>query len=565
MAALLAAFRCRSDDIFMHLSVGRWLAEHGRMPDPDPWLHSLSGYHRGWWDVWGAHLGAYALYRAGGFALLGVVKILLVVAGAAAPFWLAGRLRLRSALVPLVAIVALWAAADRFIERSSLLSDVLGAWVLALCLLERMSPSRRRWWILPGLFVIWTNVHLGAVTGLFFLGAVAVTEPRAWRRWLVIGGACVAACCVHPTGPLNLWYSIRNVLGGGFEIYRKHYFEFFPTLHESLKDTTQVRLFLALLVGMTGLLLWRLRRAPRPLHAVLVLGGLAYLGLSTIRFVTTAALALPVLAVALLAPDPPPAGPSGPPQTPRRLALVSVLAAAVAVVALGLSTKLVRSGYTTQSGPRRLGLGLDRDAYPYAAAALLRSVPLAGNVFNEHAFGAFLAWEWNGTPKLHYHGYVLAPRFYAEDYLGVNRSPEDFQRVVDRYRIDAFLLAMYPASPTEGPLVFQQLLGRPEWRLVFWDGKAVVFLRDRPEYQAFLATRGYRYFDPFRRERLDQGLREDPQRVLEEAVQALVDEPRNEPARRVVQQVFRLDPEALRRDALAGRRPVLPPSPPPPR
>ena len=48
------------------------------------------------------------------------------------------------------------------------------------------------------------------------------------------------------------------------------------------------------------------------------------------------------------------------------------------------------------------------------------------------------------------------------------------------------------------------------------------------------------------------------------ATPTLVDEPRNEPARRVVQQVFRLDPEALRRDALAGRRPVLPSPPAPP-
>ena len=129
-------------------------------------------------------------------------------------------------------------------------------------------------------------------------------------------------------------------------------------------------------------------------------------------------------------------------------------------------------------------------------------------------------------------------------------------------RIDAFLLAADPASPTSGPLVFQQLLSRPEWRLVFWDGRTVVFLRDRPEYRASLDARAYRWFDLFRQERLDQGLREDPRRVLEEAVQALVDEPRNAPARRVVENVFRLDAAALRRDALAGRRPVLPPVPP---
>jgi hypothetical protein len=564
VALLLAAFPIRSDDLFMHLAVGRWFFENGELPDPDPWLHSLPGYHRGYADVWASHLGAYALYSLGGFVLLSLVKVLLVALGAAAPFWLARRLGLRSGLLPLMVLAALWAAADRFIARSSLLSDVLGAWTLALVVLELVEPSRKRWLLLPGLFLVWTNFHLGVVTGLFFLGAAALSQPARWRHWGKVLGSCLLASCIHPMGPKPLVSSVQNIIGGGFAIYRENYFEFFSTFHPLYKDTIQVQLFVALLVCMAALVAWSLRRAPRSLFGILVLGGLAYLGLTTIRFVTTASLALPVLAVWLLA------RPRSEEQLPglmpgRSLTRASaLLAAAVFLLSLGTALKLARSGYQTQSGPRKVGLGLNREVYPFGAASVLGAVPLVGNVFNEHALGAFLAWQWNGKPKLHYHGYVLRPRFYARDYLGVNASPEEFTRVTTEYRIDAFLLAMTPATPSHGPILFQQLLTRPEWRLIHWDDVAVVFLRERPEYREVIETRGYRFLDPFRRERLETGLRTDPGRVFQEAVQLLGDSPRNGVARRVLEKIFRQDPDKILGELRAGRRPTLPLAPPPP-
>src|SRR5262245_1500763 len=99
-AAYLACFPTVSDDIFMHLAVGRRFFAEGSFPNPDPWLFSLPDYDRGWIDraYWGTHLGATWLHRLGGFELLVVLKSLLVVAGAAAPLWLARRLHLRARL-----------------------------------------------------------------------------------------------------------------------------------------------------------------------------------------------------------------------------------------------------------------------------------------------------------------------------------------------------------------------------------------------------------------------------------------------------------------------------------
>jgi hypothetical protein len=562
-AFLLAAFPTRSDDLFMHLAVGRRFFQTGHFPDPDPWLFSLRDYHRRWIDVayWGTHLGATKLYALGGFTLLSVVKSLLVVAGALAPLWLARRLGYRAFVVPAALLVALWAACDRFIERGSLISDCFGPWVLAITVAEMVRPSRLRW-LLPALILVWTNLHPGVATGLVFVLAAAGLQWREWRRWLPVTLACLAASVVHPDGPRHLMWALQSAPGGGSAAFRKHNYEQMPTLSPEYIHTLQVWLFIALAAAAWAGAVWALARGGGPPHGagsagstdlvrrrrpwfgLLVLAALTYMGLSTIRFVTTAAMALPVVVVALLAP--PRRDPAEAAAAPRAgLRGAAIAAALTALVAVALDAKVALAGYATTSGPRHGGFGLERAAYPFGGADFLKSIPLAGGIFNEHSFGAFLAWYWDGQPPIYFHGYVLDEGFYDRDYLGANKSPEEFDRIVRQYDIGAFFMARLPVTPSSGPLLHRLLLTRPEWHLVYWDERSMIFLRDRPEHRAIIAANEYRYFDPFRQDRLDRGLTDDPGRVLDEAVRVLHHAPDTGPARRLIRKVFRQDPDAL--------------------
>jgi hypothetical protein len=46
-ALLLSLFPCRSDDIFMHLAVGRRFFAEGGFPETDPFLFSIHGLFSG--------------------------------------------------------------------------------------------------------------------------------------------------------------------------------------------------------------------------------------------------------------------------------------------------------------------------------------------------------------------------------------------------------------------------------------------------------------------------------------------------------------------------------------
>lgn len=576
-AVALALFPSFSDDLFIHLAVGRRFFAYGFFPETDPFLYSIPGYRRDWLDVWGSHAGAYGLYLLGGFAALELTKTALVALAALAPLWLAVRLGRRSWIAPAVLLVALWAGCARFVERASLVTDVAGAWVLALCCAERLRPSRWRW-VIPAVFLVWTQLHAGVLLGLFYVGASAVTQPRAWRRWLPLVGACVVASCVHPRGPAILWWALQGMLGSGFDEYRKHYAEFQPTFSHFIAATRDGVLFCVLLAATAPIAVreWRRGASPRrrsrasdcgtsryftasgqvssPWFGLLCLGALGYLGLSAVRFLTAASLGVAVLAVALAADAGPEPGASNRRDRARRLRVAAL--AATAIAGLVLSLKVFGWGYTTywSSSPRRTGIGLDARLVAFAVPAdFLAGLPLVGRIWNEHQLGAYLAWRWDGKPQLFYHGYVLDQDFYRNEYLAAYRSPEEFDRIVRSYDIDAFIFLTQPPPATSGTVFNQVLLRRPEWRLVYWDSRVEIFLRDRPEYREVIERYELRYCDPFRPERVVSGAREAPDRLYQEAVRVLLLDPEQPYVRRLISTVFHREPDEILKQA---RRPA---------
>jgi hypothetical protein len=516
----------------MYLAIGRRVFSEGAFPTGDPFL--FTNLTSDWLAHWGTHVLTYSLFRLGGWNMLVLAKVFVVVSGAAAAFWLRWRLRDDSVAAAAATLLGLWAGADRFIERSSLLSDCLGAWMIALLCVEIVKPSRWRWSI-PAIIAFWINLHPGAITALALVGAAVVASARDWRRWVPLGLTCVVAATLHPRGAVNLWRTVISVFGPKSSVIRDHYWEFMPTFSQAYVHTTQIRLFALLLVVTAVVLVATWRRNPIRWFAALVLLELAYLGSSSVRFVTTASFALPVLITALVALR----DRTAPEHARSRWGELS-LRLATAIAGLALCIKVIGWGYTTQSGPRRIGIGLDEAMVPTVAARFVASLPINGHLFNEHAFGSFLAWQWDGRPALFYHGLVMIvdPVFYERDYLGANRSAEDFDRVIRDHDISLFFLAR-PQVGEGLPPLYRMLSSRPDWHLVYWDPIAVVFLRDRPGHESLIRANEYRYFNPFKPDRVAVGLQEAPARLKEEAERALRDSPANVPAQNLMRMLGR--------------------------
>jgi len=524
-ALVLAIFPSQSDDVWTHLAVGRRFFQEGHFPDPDPWIFSIPDYHRGWLDVWGMHLGTYGLYRLGGFNALVLFKSILVIIGAAAPFWVARRLSSRNVAIPALVLLSLWAACPRFIERASLFSDVIGAWVLAIVASEMVRPSRLRW-LLPIIFAIWTNVHPGVLTGLAFVGMATISARKEYKTWLPVLLACIAASCVHPTGYHTLEWAIRGILGNEFAILRQFVAEFQSPLNAISAKTYPVVLFFVLLAFVLGTFIQSWRRKRVEIFEILVFAALIYLGLSSLRFVTTAAMSLPVLGVAVLAGTQSKSSDPLPEIWQRRLVGANVL---VAATAFTLTLVVGVLGYDAPPFRNRsLGLGRDSSMDPVAGAKVVHDLPLEGKIFNEQSFGAYLTWQWDGSPRIFFHGYVVDMAFYKDQFAAAMVEKDAFDRVMNDHKIDVVFLSARPASRKSGLAIYRNLITRKDWHLIHWDEVSVVYLRDRPSYASIIEQRAFRYIDPYRPEAIGQGLRENPARLREELSRALEAWPSNE-------------------------------------
>jgi hypothetical protein len=181
-AAGMTALRPAMDqDVWWHLRTAAWIVEHRAVPFTDPF--SLDGASRPWVAYsWLFELMLFGLYRA--FGLIGVVVYAalgaLAVTGALQA--LVSKFETNAPRAVAFTVLGVAAMAPLFWPRSYLLSIILFIVELYVLFAVRASGRVRPLLVLPPLFVVWANVHIQFVYGLFALAAAAV-EPML-HRWL---------------------------------------------------------------------------------------------------------------------------------------------------------------------------------------------------------------------------------------------------------------------------------------------------------------------------------------------------------------------------------------------
>jgi len=209
-------------DIWWHMRAGEWMVQNHRIPKVDPFSASTLG--RPWVDYcWIFDMFTYWL--VGHFDLVGIIwfQALMRVAVAAVLFGLTRNLASGFWKAVGLSGLAMLAMSWTMPPRPGAFSVLF--FVLELHVLVSAQRKRDpRWlWILPGMFVVWANIHVEFVTGLFMLGVFCLApfldklvqttrEPRtaldAFHRqlWFV----CIASflgTLVNPYGP-RLWSNV---------------------------------------------------------------------------------------------------------------------------------------------------------------------------------------------------------------------------------------------------------------------------------------------------------------------------------------------------------------------
>jgi hypothetical protein len=167
--ALVLKFCVLDLDIWWHLKVGDWIVEHHAVPHTG--ILSRTAADRPWVAYsWGYEVLLSRAYRWFGLVGIGVYGVLLTLAVAYSIYWMALRLSGRFWWACALATITCSAFLYNLMPRPVFFSMALFTVTLTLILEANRSGRVQLLYWLPPLFVLWANLHIQFLYGLFLVG-----------------------------------------------------------------------------------------------------------------------------------------------------------------------------------------------------------------------------------------------------------------------------------------------------------------------------------------------------------------------------------------------------------
>jgi hypothetical protein len=346
---------------------------------------------------------------------------------------------------------------------------------------EYQTTGRNRLWLLPPLMLLWVNLHGGFILGLLLLaiylaGNVATVlftrgedvdkAKKKSRKLAIVAAACAVVCLVNPRGYLVLLFPFQTLSN---KFVTTNVIEFFsPNFHDPLP-------YKYLLLVAIGVLV--ISRSVGVIEWVLLLL-LTHMSLYSQRFIPLFAIIVTPMVVrgAQAIID----------RLPDRLRSFF----AVRDENLRLNNAMAK-GYLwpivvvaaviARADSGKLHFFFDPAIKPIAAVEFLKNEPINGNVFNDDEFGDYLIYAAAPQYKVFFDGRSdMYGEFWGEQYVAIARLHPNWEQVVEK---NGFSWIFFGAKTPLSML----LLEKKNWRLIYADKVANIFVKDIPENRALIA------------------------------------------------------------------------------
>jgi tetratricopeptide (TPR) repeat protein len=502
--AFTAGLRTVADmDLGWQMATGRWIVQHHKIPFTDVLSHTARG--REWIYPGLSQILLYGVYSLGGYSLLSVLG------AAACVGTIALQLRRASAVTALLALLAVPLVAARTAPRAEMFTEVLIAAFLSV-LWHYHRSGQGTLWLLPLLMCLWTNLHPGFIAGLgicasyvameFGDAAFASHRPAAFKRlrhaalWLL---ATAGATLLNPWGA-RIYVALARQ-GGVLDTHSHWIHEWSPLRITSarLMEVLAWRepdsaIWWLILIGIVAALVAVYMRAFVP---ALLLGASVYAVIHALRMKAAFASVVVVIGGSILADA---IGPGWVQCVLQRVrALRAIRAEAVTFLFLAVAAgftairvfDLVTNRYYLKTPQQFTEFGAGESYwYPEEAAAFVLREQLPGNIFNDYSSGGFVAWALSpGFPD-----YIDGRAIPFGDELFVHskellNQPLDspaWQLEAESRNLNTVLVSLdHELSGALSEL--KSYCASRQWRPVYLDTHAAVFVRARPETAGLLS------------------------------------------------------------------------------
>jgi hypothetical protein len=364
-------------------------------------------------------------------------------------------------------------------------------------MLEAMGDGEK-WAVrgLPGVMLLWANMHGGYILGDVFIGAYLVSgliRRRAGRAFMISCLSAMALSLLNPNGATAFTLTLVSLFGGGVSRYGSQIVELQSVFsHGSVAGVLRSLPFLALLGGISiisFILAIPFVKRMRPVHVVLFVMGILMFYVSMrflIFFVVLASMCTAVNHRLLM---------DG---LSRRTGNSIVLVwPRKAVPALAVMAALGCSWFFASTAMRTSGLpsGPYYRSVTENAARFMHDNGLRGRIFNEHDAGGELIWWLYPELKPFTDGRALSLKGFEQFRLAMDKPLTRSETSGRKYLYQDVLdgndirMALLPgADKVSGTTIALSmvLLQDPDWSVVYADLNMILYMRQTPETQAFI-------------------------------------------------------------------------------
>jgi hypothetical protein len=468
-------------DLGFHLKAGHWIAEHHQVPQADTFTYTVGG--QPYVDShWLYQLAIYGLYRWGGYGALTLGHVGLILAG-----FLLLTYRCRETQAPDWLLAILMAAAVFIMERRFLDRPEVASWLLlgaTLWVLEGSASGKKRpLWLLPLIQLVWANTE-----GLFVLGWIAMGAFWAGRtkelkkpdlKLSLFLALSIAADFMNPNFLKGVLYPFSFVSKLGGDMYNQTVMELqsLPAFlaNPSFAGDSKVFIYLFCLYFLLFLAITLATLSQRKVHELLMAAAFFCLAFRSVRNIPLAMIVtLPAFASAWV-------------DLTRKewirsdwfhLPLLYKRALPI-LFSLGLALwgcRVVTDAYyRSDIRAERFGLGLDEEKLPVEASLFMAREHLDGRILNSPNFGAWLEWSLNEPVFMDTRWEVMGESLYRR-YLDMTFSKNQSMGGLGGTLIQTGAQIVVFEPRIEGSWG-GQLIRMPDWRLVYLDDSAAIYLK----------------------------------------------------------------------------------------
>ncbi|MEO8513636.1 MAG: hypothetical protein ABI543_08755 [Ignavibacteria bacterium] len=521
------------DDIFWHLATGRYIVENKVVPDKDVFGHVTSGTE--WIPFeWGWDVLTYGLYNIGGYNAILLFRSLAFCFIFFLYYLLLRKFKVNSFLAIALLFVLLVSVMDRFSPRPHILTYIFFILLMYILLSHKYidKAKYKRWlFFIPVIFLLWANSHMGVLAGglILFVFTIAETiiylkkpsftsneikalEKIELRNLWIISIVSALMLLVNPHGVSTYMYAYSHTKMKMLETVNEWQNPFSSKIDLGF-IITLYKLFL-----FSGILVLYYAFKKKDLFFGLMFIAFTIYSVRAIRFTVDYEIIMAFFIIVSinyilsLIKD----------LKFRNILNGNIPKALVGVFLLYITFQIPSNAiYEKIQYYRIYGWGINSDFIPVQLFDFVKENKISGTTYNHFGTGGYLVWNFPGE-KNFIDSRNLNDEIFNE-YNAIMMMQPGFEKKLDDRGID-YVIYLDPdlvRRPNDlKSIVINYFSNSKKWKLVFWDDKSMLFVKDVPKFADVISKYEYKVIRPytaiFNKPEFENNVKLNPQQAKDE-------------------------------------------------